>query len=101
MTHAPFLDIREANEHIKLLESQNAALKREYGLLEVTYEEVLKDKGQLLDENAELLEACKEALGEIVYWHKDMLSEHERNHPRGSGWARVHDRLVAVIHKGD
>ena len=37
------------------LESEHAALKREYGLLEVTYEEVLKDKGQLLDENAVLI----------------------------------------------
>ena len=39
----------------KELEEENAALKREYGLLEVTYEEVLKDKGQLLDENAVLI----------------------------------------------
>jgi len=37
------------------LQVEHAALKREYGLLEVTYEEVLKDKGQLLDENAVLI----------------------------------------------
>ena len=45
---------KDANE-VALLEAEHAALKREYGLLEVTYEEVLKDKGQLLDENAVLI----------------------------------------------
>ena len=58
---------------------------------------------QLETANAELLEACKEALEEIEYWHKDMLSEDERNHPRGSGWARVYDNLTEAIrqHKGE
>ena len=37
------------------LQVEHAALKREYGLLEVTFVEVLKDKGQLLDENAVLI----------------------------------------------
>lgn len=48
---------------------------------------------------AELLEALEEALREIAYWHGDMLSEEERNHPRGSGWARVHDKGRAAIAK--
>jgi hypothetical protein len=33
---------------------------------------------------------------EIEYWHADMLTEHKRNHPRGSGWARVYDKLQAA-----
>ncbi len=28
-----------------------------------------------------------------------MLSEEERNHPRGSGWARVYDKLQVAIAK--
>ena len=41
--------------------------------------------------------AAKEALEEIIYWHADMLTEEERNHPRGSGWARVHDNLTGAL----
>lgn len=37
--------------------------------------------------------AIDEALEEIEHSHGDMLTEPERSHPRGSGWARVYDRL--------
>ena len=40
-----------------------------------------------------LVEACQEAIREIEYQHSDMLTQDERNHPRGSGWARVYDKL--------
>lgn len=46
---------------------------------------------------SELYEAAKEAIVEIEYWHEDMLSPEERAHPRGSGWARVHDSLSAAL----
>jgi len=65
---------------------------------DLTLERRLKAKDKQI---AELVEACKEALDEIVYWHKDMLSEDERNHPRGSGWARVYDKLTEAIAKGE
>lgn len=41
--------------------------------------------------------AAEEAIEEIIYWHEDMLSEEERMHPRGSGWARVYDKLKASV----
>lgn len=34
---------------------------------------------------------------EIEHWHSDLLTEDERNHPRGSGWARVYDRVCAAL----
>jgi len=40
-----------------------------------------------------LVAACQEAMREIEYQHSDMLTQDERNHPRGSGWARVYDKL--------
>jgi hypothetical protein len=40
--------------------------------------------------------AINEALAEIEYHHAYMLAEEERNHPRGSGWARVYDKLVSA-----
>jgi hypothetical protein len=43
-----------------------------------------------------LVETIEETMQEIEYWHADMLTEHERNHPRGSGWARVYDKLQAA-----
>ena len=46
---------RLANAEATAMLNEHAALKREYGLLEVTYEEVLKDKGQLHGENAVLI----------------------------------------------
>lgn len=36
----------------------------------------------------------REALVEIEYWHADMLSD---DHPRGSGWKRVHGNLSAAL----
>lgn len=39
-----------------------------------------------------------EAIKEIEYWHADMLTEEERNHPRGNGWARVYDNLKVALH---
>ena len=47
----------------------------------------------------EMLAALQEAREEIEYWHADMLTEEERRHPRGSGWARVYDKVCAVIAK--
>jgi hypothetical protein len=44
-----------------------------------------------------MLAALKEAREEITYWHADMLTPEERSHPRGSGWARVADRIDAAI----
>jgi hypothetical protein len=43
-----------------------------------------------------ILKAIEEAMREIEYSEGDMLTEHERNHPRGSGWARVYDKLAAA-----
>jgi hypothetical protein len=45
-----------------------------------------------------LLEAVREAMKEIDYHHRDMLTGEERNHPRGSGWARVYDKLQSARH---
>jgi hypothetical protein len=47
--------------------------------------------------NVKMKKAIREAMAEIRYQHKDMLTAHERNHPRGSGWARVYDRLKQSI----
>jgi hypothetical protein len=44
-----------------------------------------------------LLEALEEAVQEIEYHHRDLLTEDERCHPRGSGWARVYDKARAAI----
>ncbi len=41
-------------------------------------------------------DAIEEAMREIDYWHGDMLTGEERSHPRGSGWARVYDKLSAA-----
>jgi hypothetical protein len=46
---------------------------------------------------AQLLAALEEAIAEIEYCHADMLSEEERLHSRGSGWARVYDNATAAI----
>jgi lysophospholipase L1-like esterase len=46
----------------------------------------------------ELLHAACEAVEEIAYWHRDMLTEDE-THPRGNGPARVHQLLVDAIRK--
>jgi hypothetical protein len=43
-----------------------------------------------------ILAAIVEAMEEIEYAEGDMLTEHEGNHPRGSGWARVYDKLAAA-----
>jgi hypothetical protein len=51
----------------------------------------------LLAANVKMKKAIREAMAEIRYQHKDMLTAHERNHPRGSGWARVYDRLKQSI----
>jgi len=52
---------------------------------------------ELLAQYAAMREAIEEAIEEITYWHEDMLSEEERMHPRGSGWARVYDKLKASV----
>jgi hypothetical protein len=44
-----------------------------------------------------LLAALQEAVAEIEYWHADLLTEDERRHSRGSGWARVHEKAKAAI----
>jgi hypothetical protein len=50
----------------------------------------------LLERQTLILAAIEETITEIEYWHADMLTEHEREHPRGSGWARVYDKLAAA-----
>ncbi|HJT77875.1 MAG TPA: hypothetical protein VJ739_11800 [Gemmataceae bacterium] len=56
---------------------------------------------QALEEGvvADMLAALREAQEEIEYWHADMLTEEEANHPRGSGWRRVRDRIAAALAK--
>ncbi len=49
----------------------------------------------------DMYEAIKEVLKEIEYCHGDMLTKEERNHPRGSGWARVYYKLTAAIGKAE
>ena len=39
-----------------------------------------------------------ETIKEIEYWHADMLTEKERNHPRSNGWSRVYDNLKMALH---
>jgi len=51
----------------------------------------------LLAANLKMKKAIQEAMAEIHYQYKDMLTAHERNHPRGSGWGRVYDRLKQSI----
>lgn len=50
---------------------------------------------------AKQIEVAKKALAEvveeIVYQHENLLSEEERNHPRGSGWARVYDSCCQAL----
>ena len=50
----------------------------------------------LLERQPPILAAIEETMAEIEYGHADMLTEHERTHPRGSGWARVYDKLSAA-----
>ena len=45
----------------------------------------------------ELEKALVEAKTEIEYEHEEMLSPEEREHPRGSGWARVYDKINAAL----
>ncbi len=47
-----------------------------------------------------LLEAAREAMEEIDYHHRDMLTAEERSHPRGSGWARVYDKRLSARKHG-
>lgn len=51
------------------------------------------------DTKGELVAVLEEMLLEIEHWHSDMLTEEERHHPRGNGWARVYDKGRAVIAK--
>jgi hypothetical protein len=54
---------------------------------------------QALEEGVvtDMLAALREAQEEIEYWHADMLTEEEANHPRGSGWRRVRDKITAAL----
>ena len=45
----------------------------------------------------EKIDIVKEVIQEIEYWHSDMLTDEERNHPRGNGWARVYDKLNKLL----
>jgi hypothetical protein len=49
------------------------------------------------DEKAQIKAAITETMEEIEYWHSDMLTDEARRHPRGSGWARVYDKLKAAM----
>ena len=48
-------------------------------------------------ERERLIGALEEAKAEIEYCHSDMLTPEERSHPRGSGWARVWDKICVVL----
>ena len=59
------------------------------------------ERHQLEAENERLRDAAEEAKDEIEYCHKDMLAEVERGHPRGSGWARVWDKLSDALKESE
>lgn len=44
-----------------------------------------------------LIDALTEAMAEIEHHHGDMLTPEARNHLRGSGWARVYDKLSTAL----
>ena len=48
----------------------------------------------MTEDDKTILTAIEDTMAEIEYWHADMLAEHNR--PRGSGWARVYDKLAAA-----
>jgi hypothetical protein len=50
----------------------------------------------MTEDDKTLLKAIAGAMAEIEYSEHDKLTEHERNQPRGSAWARVYDKLAAV-----
>ena len=73
-----------------------------YDTLDHAYYSAAIDRiAELEDQRDALLAACEESASEIEYAHADMLTEDERSHPRGSGWARVYDRLQAAIHAAE
>jgi len=50
----------------------------------------------MTEDDKTLLEEIAKAMAEIEYIERDKLTEHERNQPRGSAWARVYDKLAAA-----
>ncbi len=58
---------------------------------------VVKERDTLKARVEELEAVLAETVTEIEYWHSDMLTEDERSHPRGSGWARVWDKAQAAL----
>ena len=80
----------------------------ENGGNEVKNYECLADKESRIDRSdssvnveaevdVKIAKVIRETMEEIKYWHSDLLTEEERNHPRGSGWARVYDKLENII----
>jgi hypothetical protein len=56
-----------------------------------------RDQNDIRSVAEQLLAALQEAVAEIEYWHADMLSDEERRHSRGSGWAQIHESATAAI----
>lgn len=57
---------------------------------------IMQERDAAQQRVAELEAALRECVVEIEY-ERNMLSEEERNHPRGSGWARVYDKAQAAL----
>lgn len=66
------------------------------GLILARYDELAE---RALSAEAALREFAAEVVEEIEYWPgtAQYLTEDERSHPRGNGWARVHDRATAIL----
>ena len=89
--------IKEADEICEGLRSANVLLEKIKiaGLLA----EHLTDSPVSVEPEVDVktAEAIQETMKEIEYCHSDMLTKEERKHPRGSGWARVYDKLENII----
>jgi protein-tyrosine phosphatase len=69
--------------------------------LYAAYETALSALAAAQERERSYRDALIDARDEIVYWHGKMLDKVERNHPRGSGWARVVDKIDAALTKGE
>jgi len=101
----------EFRQYVFCVDGEDMTMKQADDLLDAMIEDCVErdlcmtgsvveidEDGTATDERriALLRDACQEAMREIEYQHSDMLTQYERNHPRGSGWARVYDKLKEV-----